>query len=682
MKCIKTLLIIAALIFADNSIAQLPGCGTSIAAFPYNEGFEGSFGNWTDDVTEQFNWTRDSGGTTSGGTGPTTGSAASTWYMYIETSSPRANGDQAWLESDCFNFGALTAPQFEFDYHMYGAATGTLDLRISTDGVVWTSIWALSGNQGNSWQTASVDLTAYAGLTVGFQFRGTRGTSYTGDIAIDNIYIYDAIPMSYSSAIVTQSNTSSIENCSSTEELIRVEVITTGTLLPISLTQITTRTDGSTSPMADIAGITLYYTGASGAFSGAIEFGTSGAVPTGTDVIIGGTQALMPGSNYFWIAYDVAIGSNVGNTVDAICTDIEINGASVAPVPAPSAPLGGRIIVDCLRACPVNGTLLDEQFETGPIPGWIPGTTYGSTFNSATYLISGTNHGWFNLVNGLSNVDVLDISVEGLYMQCEVSVSYWAAKTYGVTDVEFNMYDDNGILLAQNAQSDLSNTMTLYTHTFMPTTPGIRFVLHFNSTGGSGIDVAMEDLLITQCCDVPVLLPVELINLEVTNEECSNLIEWSTASESNSDYYVIERSYDLAQWEQLGTVSGAGNSTATLDYIYRDNDFEINGMIYYRIVQFDFDGANSEIGLQVVNSFCEDNYEPIAYPNPVTNELSIKSMLAGRVTVMDLNGRIVSQSEVAEGTTVVGMSHLTQGTYMMTIELSNGKTFMSQLFKI
>ena len=177
-------------------------------------------------------------------------------------------------------------------------------------------------------------------------------------------------------------------------------------------------------------------------------------------------------------------------------------------------------------------------------------------------------------------------------------------------------------------------------------------------------------------------LPVELVHFEVTNEECSNLIEWSTASESNSDYYVIERSYDLAQWEQVGTVSGAGNSTQTLDYIYRDKGYEMNGMIYYRIVQFDVDGSNTEIGLQVVNSFCEDNYEPIAYPNPVTNELSIKSMLAGRVTVMDLNGRIVSQSEVAEGTTVVGMSHLTQGTYMMTIELSNGQSFMSQLVKM
>ncbi|NRA13050.1 MAG: hypothetical protein HRT57_13950 [Crocinitomicaceae bacterium] len=88
-------------------------------------------------------------------------------------------------------------------------------------------------------------------------------------------------------------------------------------------------------------------------------------------------------------------------------------------------------------------------------------------------------------------------------------------------------------------------------------------------------------------------LPVELTHFEVINEECSNRIEWTTSSESNSDYFILERSFDMTQWEQVGIVKGAGNSIQTLDYLYRDNSFEINGMIYYRIVQVDYDGAST-----------------------------------------------------------------------------------------
>jgi hypothetical protein len=173
---------------AINANAQ---CTPIITSYPYSEGFETGSGVWSQGVGDDFDWTRDLGGTSSSQTGPSTGSG-STWYMYIETSYPRVNGDEAWLESDCFDFNSLINPTIDFDYHMYGASMGSLELLISiNNGVTWTMLRTLSGNQGNTWNTQTLDLSAYAGQAVKFRFKGTRGTSYTGDATIDNIKIYE-----------------------------------------------------------------------------------------------------------------------------------------------------------------------------------------------------------------------------------------------------------------------------------------------------------------------------------------------------------------------------------------------------------------------------------------------------------------------------------------------------------
>ena len=177
-------------------------------------------------------------------------------------------------------------------------------------------------------------------------------------------------------------------------------------------------------------------------------------------------------------------------------------------------------------------------------------------------------------------------------------------------------------------------------------------------------------------------LPVELLSFDVTQEDCSNKIEWSTVSEFNSSEYVIQRSHDMNNWTVVGTVPAAGTSNSQLDYLYRDNAFEQNGLTYYRIIQVDLDGKETEIGLQVVNAYCKENVQPIAYPNPVTEEVNIKSAIAGIAKITDLNGRVVAEIEISEGVTSIEMSHLLQGTYLLQLSLINGKSYVDQFVKL
>ncbi|WP_397364280.1 immunoglobulin-like domain-containing protein [Olleya sp. R77988] len=170
------------------SPASTSGCSGAISSFPYTEGFESNFGAWTQGSGDDFNWTRRSGSTPSSNTGPSS-AAAGSQYVYMESSAPNYSTKRAILVSPCFDLTGQNQATLTFEYHMYGSSSmGSLNVAVSTDdGSSWSTLWTRSGNQGNSWQDASIDLSSYAGSSVLLRLDGTTGTTWQGDMAVDAI---------------------------------------------------------------------------------------------------------------------------------------------------------------------------------------------------------------------------------------------------------------------------------------------------------------------------------------------------------------------------------------------------------------------------------------------------------------------------------------------------------------
>ena len=169
------------------------GCYT-INTFPYEESFEAGIGDWTQVVTDDMDWSVRAGSTPSNNTGPNAAMDGN-YYIYTEASSPNYPSKSAQLTSPCFDLSVLSNPEIHFDWHMYGLYMGTLELHASTDGgITWPDIlWQKSGNQGNAWYTANIDLSAYTNQqSVKFRFAGTTGSSFSSDMAIDKIQIIGA----------------------------------------------------------------------------------------------------------------------------------------------------------------------------------------------------------------------------------------------------------------------------------------------------------------------------------------------------------------------------------------------------------------------------------------------------------------------------------------------------------
>lgn len=116
-------------------------------------------------------------------------------------------------------------------------------------------------------------------------------------------------------------------------------------------------------------------------------------------------------------------------------------------------------------------------------------------------------------------------------------------------------------------------------------------------------------------------LPIELEYFDVKlNDRKSVDINWTTLSEINSDYFVIEKRTDYSDWNEIDIVDGAGNSNSILRY-YSEDQNPVFGNNYYRLKHVDFNGSfvYSDIRSIEINGTEEIHI----YPIPASNILTI-----------------------------------------------------------
>jgi len=162
-----------------------PVPASGMCGFESSATSKGYCDTWSNEPSaDNFDWTRKSGGTPSGSTGPSS-AAEGSWYLFIETSSPRASGDVAILKSPVVDIASNT--MLSFNYHMYGLDIGKLQVFVDSD-----NIWEEQGDKGNAWKLAAVSLAQYGGSSSVVSFHAERAGNYRGDIAIDNVTFYAA----------------------------------------------------------------------------------------------------------------------------------------------------------------------------------------------------------------------------------------------------------------------------------------------------------------------------------------------------------------------------------------------------------------------------------------------------------------------------------------------------------
>jgi hypothetical protein len=170
-------------------------------------------------------------------------------------------------------------------------------------------------------------------------------------------------------------------------------------------------------------------------------------------------------------------------------------------------------------------------------------------------------------------------------------------------------------------------------------------------------------------------LPIELLQFNGKYQNNSSLLYWSTASETDNDYFVVERSNDGNHFYPIGTVDGAGNSSVVLSYSLRDYE-SIDKVAYYRLKQVDFDGRftySKIIALRNMKSY--GNQYLNLYPQPASTDVFVEQgMFVNGETfsteIFNTQGALVQRdlhTSDESGNLLLHLKNLEQGMYMLRI---------------
>ena len=234
----------------------------------------------------------------------------------------------------------------------------------------------------------------------------------------------------------------------------------------------------------------------------------------------------------------------------------------------------------------------------------------------------------------------IDEDYEGEYMYINLSVK--SGHTYTLTFWSKNIcelrWDVNTPppkkIKNIDGCDDEDGVWTQSTITYTPLYTGIMY-FQISAHKIEDDDGYIDDITITE--NPPVSLPITLLYFKGHNIGNYNIITWSTASELNNDYFLLDKTTDGSYFTPVSKVNGAGTST-TQQY-YEINDYVVfDGILYYRLKQVDFDGE-------------ETIYDLIS----IDNRLKASPILSKVTNIM---GQSVSENQ----TGIILLFHYTDGT--------------------
>lgn len=171
-----------------------------------------------------------------------------------------------------------------------------------------------------------------------------------------------------------------------------------------------------------------------------------------------------------------------------------------------------------------------------------------------------------------------------------------------------------------------------------------------------------------------ISLPVKFVSFTLARLQSNILVQWSTAMETNSSLFIIEKSENGTNWTSIGTVKAAGESNSLINYSYTDKN-AASAVLYYRIKQVDLDGTFVYTPVKAIKS--ENGNAAIsisaASPNTVLVNFSQQVKSTVMMRLVSASGQVIAQQNIANpsGQVVFSTANTSNGIYI--INITDGK---------
>lgn len=206
---------------------------------------------------------------------------------------------------------------------------------------------------------------------------------------------------------------------------------------------------------------------------------------------------------------------------------------------------------------------------------------------------------------------------------------------------------------------------TLGTVTATGLTIGETYILMIDGYAGANCDFAISGWTASN------ILPVEIVEFDVVSNSNHNKIRWKTKSELNSKWFIVERSYDGINYEEIGKLDAAGNSSQEQVYFFNDYDNK-HPKLYYRLKEIDYDGTTTlSNSVMIINTDLGFS----VYPNPTEGQLTFSTYDVNseyfEIRYTDASGRFFLETiQVTNGNLIYNsnlLSDVSNGIYFVEI---------------
>jgi len=179
----------------------------------------------------------------------------------------------------------------------------------------------------------------------------------------------------------------------------------------------------------------------------------------------------------------------------------------------------------------------------------------------------------------------------------------------------------------------------------------------------------------------PCTLPILLNEFSAKYFDSKVILNWTTLTEVNNDYFTVERSRDGVSFEIVGTIKGMGSTLKKQNYTFTDHEPYLEDVSYYRLKNTDYNGSYAFSKLVSVRRELALDLE--VYPNPsqtgefflITDYFSDTSNF---YEIFDYSGKKVMEQKLEGNKTKVNISMFARGLYMIKLTM-NGQTVSKKL---
>ena len=174
-------------------------------------------------------------------------------------------------------------------------------------------------------------------------------------------------------------------------------------------------------------------------------------------------------------------------------------------------------------------------------------------------------------------------------------------------------------------------------------------------------------------------LPIELVFFDAHRVQPDVEIKWSTSAEINTDRFEIERSLEGEKWTVIHQEKAAGNSNELNLYSTIDRQSP-KELLYYRLVEFDQDGARYVHTIKKVSPL-----KGVEKPHVSVNHTDFGIVVYAKkglseLRLIDKSGRVISSWEPnGEKSIEFSPEGIMAGLYIVT-GVSNGEYFSERVF--